>query len=90
MKKKTILFTSCLLFFISIASAQPDHKDRKPPTPSMIIQKFDQNEDGKLSKKESEDARFYRAFDEIDSDSDSYLTKEELTVFFENRKKGRK
>jgi Ca2+-binding EF-hand superfamily protein len=84
MKRKILTVTACILITAAV-SAQSHHTDRKPPSPEMIIQKFDQNEDGKLTKEESKEAKFYKAFDKIDKNDDGYITKEEFSVFFEER-----
>lgn len=86
MKRKILTVAVCILI-TAAATAQSNQMDRKRPTPDMIIQKFDQNDDGKLTKEESKEARFYKAFDQIDKNEDGYITKEEFTVFFEERRK---
>ena len=78
----------------------PKNPDRKKPSGAKVVKKLDSNEDGSISKDEAEEhhnkklekadkhkeKNVYDQFSEIDTDSDGYLTAEELQAFKEKKK----
>ena len=57
---------------------QPPNGQR--PAPAQVIQRFDRNGDGKLSRDEAPD-RLKQRWDEIDTDHDGFITLAELTAW---------
>lgn len=69
-----------IIFFAASCNAQSkdsSRRDQKPPNPEQIIKDLDVNKDGKISKKEA-NGPLAKDFDAIDSNSDGYITLEEL------------
>ncbi|MEM7486539.1 MAG: EF-hand domain-containing protein [Bacteroidota bacterium] len=67
------LLTSCNLK----AQQNQDRERREPPTFEQLLEKMDEDEDGKLSKAEVK-GRLKKRFDEVDLDEDGYITAEEF------------
>lgn len=68
------LLTSC-----QIKAQQQDGNSerRQPPTFAELLEHMDENEDGKLSKKEIK-GRLKNDFDKIDLNEDGYISEEEF------------
>ncbi|MBS9462216.1 EF-hand domain-containing protein [Flagellimonas sp. 389] len=67
------LLTSC-----NLKAQQGQNRERRePPSFEDLLEKMDEDEDGKLSKAEVK-GRLKNIFDEIDSDEDGYITEEEF------------
>lgn len=89
---RTLIITGAATLISLTSNAQRDGGDKKPPSPEKIIEKFDTDKDGKISKTEVEKDKkghLKENFDKIDSNNDEYLNKEELQAFIDERKKPR-
>ncbi|WP_299526817.1 EF-hand domain-containing protein [Winogradskyella sp.] len=84
MESKTLklgLITGALsLVFMLNGNAQqerPDRERREPPTFAELLKHMDENEDGKLSKKEVK-GPLKEHFDKVDLNEDGFITEEEF------------
>lgn len=85
MKTTPLMILGALAATVSFASAQekPKRGDGPPPFPPEVIEKFDADKDGKLSKEEREAARAARE-KEFDKDGDGKLNDEERKAMRED------
>ncbi|GEM_PF-3161434 len=68
---------------------QNGNAQRERPSAEQIIERLDTDDDGKISKKEAEQAergRLAEDFDLVDLNEDGFIDLEELELFFENRR----
>ena len=83
--KKSILMLGAVLALGVTANAQKMERKGRISA-DKIIEKFDENSDAQLSKAEvADNKRLADNFEEIDANSDSYLSEEELNAMFKNR-----
>jgi len=77
--KTPVLVFGTILLMSTSAFAQSDEKNdrKKTPTFSELLEKMDENEDGKLSEKEIK-GPLKNHFKEIDADEDGFITEEEF------------
>ncbi|GAA3598324.1 EF-hand domain-containing protein [Flavivirga amylovorans] len=76
--KTVALFFGMVLFISTGLFGQDKHqRPEKPPTIDKLFEDLDENEDGKLSKKEIK-GPLENHFSKIDTNEDGFLTKEEL------------
>ena len=91
--KIAIMATALLMGLQLSAQEQKQQRQRgERPTPTQVVEKLDANDDGKISKEEAAAAprgRFAEHFDQIDADSDGFVTAAELEAF-RGARKGRK
>lgn len=82
-----ILATVCLFPLSSIAQSEEHHPphDKKRPEPKEVIEKLDQNSDGKIALEEAK-GPLKEKFSRIDADEDGFVTEEELIAARERRK----
>ncbi len=83
---KTVVFILVLVFGIQV-NAQS--KNRQKPDFEKIIKKLDTNKDGLIDKSEAakgERKRLIENFDKIDSDSDGFISLEELKAMRKKKK----
>ena len=67
-----------ILFSCNLSAQQEKKGDRKgPPSFEKILEKMDENEDGKISKEEAK-GPLEKHFDKIDLNEDGLLTEEEF------------
>jgi hypothetical protein len=74
------VFTLCLNLPLAAQPARPQPPQQpqgKRPSPEMMLQRFDKNNDGKLSKEECP-PQLARQFDQLDADKNGMLDKDEL------------
>lgn len=85
--KKSILMLGAVLALGVTANAQKMERKGKISA-DKIIERFDENGDNQLSKAElGDNERLTENFDKIDTNSDSYLSEEELNVMIAERPK---
>ena len=60
----------------------PQNPNQNRPSRRPSLETFDKDEDGKISKEEAPD-RLKERFDEVDTNSDGFIDKEEQTAMFE-------
>ncbi len=79
MSLKTSIMTALLLCFgISFSNAQSkDEKRKKRPTFSELVEKMDENKDGKISLEEVK-GPLKEHFTSIDTDEDGFMSEEEF------------
>jgi Ca2+-binding EF-hand superfamily protein len=87
MKAPNLLLISFLISSISILPAYADGHEQRGP--SKIFEKADTNQDGITSKQEFLDFHEQK-FDEIDSDGDGNITKEDLTAHIDSKREEKK
>lgn len=88
MKITKLFVTAALLGSAAFATAQD--KPKRPPHPPEVLEKFDTDKDGKLSKEEREAMRAEREkemLEKYDADKDGKLSDEEKAVAKEDHKK---
>lgn len=62
---------------VSTAQAQQNKERKERPTFAQLLEKMDNDEDGKLSKKEVK-GPLKKVFDKLDSNEDGFITEEEF------------
>ena len=78
LKKGLITLVFCLgMVAISNAQSERGKGKKEPPSFSELLEKMDENEDGKLSKEEIK-GPLKDNFDQIDTDEDGFITEEEF------------
>ncbi len=82
--RKTLIAMAIVCFaFVSSVNAQSrDREQKEPPTYAELLEKMDENEDGKLEESELK-GPLKEHFSEIDSNEDGYISEKE----FENAPK---
>lgn len=67
------------LFFANSSFAQSQNREerREPPTFEQLIEKMDENKDGKLSKAEIK-GPLKKNFDKVDTNEDGFISEEEF------------
>jgi Ca2+-binding EF-hand superfamily protein len=86
MKSTTLIILGAVVGLASIAGAQDKPKREGRPVPPEILEKFDLDKDGKLSKEERDAARAARE-KEFDKDGDGKLNDEERKAMQEDNQK---
>lgn len=90
MIKKTIVASALtLLLGVSVSYAQQTGEKQNPDHQSMF-ERLDTDKDGKISKAEADKAekgRLKDNFSKIDTNGDSFITKEEMKIFRQNNPK---
>jgi len=86
MKTTKLIILGALLGATAFAGAQDKPKRGGGPVPPEILEKFDADKDGKLSKEEREAARAARE-KEFDKDGDGKLNDEERKALREDNEK---
>jgi Ca2+-binding EF-hand superfamily protein len=86
MKLTKLMILGTLIGATSFAAAQEKPKRPERPVPAEILEKFDADKDGKLSKEEREAARAARE-KEFDKDGDGKLSDEEKEAMREDGRK---
>jgi len=76
-KKETFLLTLALLITTISFSQKSDSNRGERPTTDQVFEQMDANKDGKLSESEVK-GPLKKGFSTIDSNSDGFITKEEL------------
>ncbi|GAB1857418.1 hypothetical protein MHTCC0001_22540 [Flavobacteriaceae bacterium MHTCC 0001] len=72
-----LVFGITLLFSSEIFAQEREERPRERPSIEQLFKDLDENEDGKLSKKEIK-GPLKKDFDKIDVNEDGFLTAEEL------------
>ena len=78
LKSVAIAVVFCIAF-VGMSNAQSSEKKekRERPTFAMLLEKMDENEDGKLSKAEVK-GRLEKRFNAIDTNEDRFMSEEEF------------
>lgn len=98
MKAKVMKVSVLIVFVMMILSANAqqgqknDQGHKAPPPPEKIMERFDTNEDGKISveelKSNERGERLLQKFAKIDTNEDGFIDLEELKAHNEKRKQG--
>ncbi len=102
--KTSLVMMTMLLTGIAMTSAQAQDENRQrgergdrgergqrqfdPEQAVERIMRLDENNDGKVSKEEIGEGPMQRIFERADADGDGFLTREELTTMFSQRRGG--
>lgn len=90
---RTFIIAGVLTLVSSTSNAQQGRSPKRPPSAEKIIERLDTDKDGKISNSEvknDEKGHLKENFDNIDTNNDAYINKEELQVFINERKGSRK
>lgn len=89
--KTAVMAVLLICFGVTFSSAQSeDRKERKKrPSFSNLVERMDENEDGKISKTEVK-GRLKENFSSIDTDEDGFISEEEFKAIAKERRREKK